>query len=601
MEEEKQEKQFLGSLDILQTVRNSQSQNGLKHNDYHRYRKYCTKKIHKMRKQLKFSFGKGKKFEYKDITEQVPNDPKILQVLLYEIEHDWAYAMDIRQIMDSSPEEFNRKKFHVAKKILKAYKRAQKLDKICQERAEKNTAKEAAAYEYYLGGFYNHEKERWGEALNLYVKSRSIYQELMKHSDSLKKAIFSEKIEQLEQSIRFVYQQQGGSLFDSIETILSKFKNDKIEIDDNNDQQQQNQSKGMIEIEFQGEKLPLKNQKVIALQQQILKQTMYLDTQQDKIEDQEQIFGKFMALFQIYDEILKLVQVDKDNSKNTEAERTIYNQIYNSFLKDKLNYVLTRNSLLIKYAIKKFEKENGMQNLEVLMTKKAYKLRLTRPAEIVKLCDNYLQIIKQLMEIERNNPNLDIFRKLDGHEILIKGVRCYFVAVMYYSNQKIVETLNLLHKTESYIDYCENIMKDLNSLSDIEETFNYLTTQTQKLSLKSKITYYDNLDNQKNDIQQQQEQVASKLSKVDLEDKQSNLTISKLMQEQLQGLNIDTQISKLENLPIEEVPPKPQISGCKPIFIDQAYNNLQYPDVSNKLEDQKQTGGFFSKWNIFKK
>lgn len=41
---------------------------------------------------MKFFYGKGKKFQHKNITEDHPNDPKMLHVLLYEIEHDWAYG-----------------------------------------------------------------------------------------------------------------------------------------------------------------------------------------------------------------------------------------------------------------------------------------------------------------------------------------------------------------------------------------------------------------------------------------------------------------------------------------------------------------------------
>jgi hypothetical protein len=45
---------------------------------------------------------------------------------------------------------------------------------------------------------------------------------------------------------------------------------------------------------------------------------------------------------------------------------------------------------LIQIAMVKFDKEKGLQNLDQLTSKKAFKLRLTRPTEIVKLCDNLL-------------------------------------------------------------------------------------------------------------------------------------------------------------------------------------------------------------------
>jgi hypothetical protein len=72
--------------------------------------------------------------------------------------------------------------------------------------------------------------------------------------------------------------------------------------------------------------------------------------------------------------------------------------------------LIERNQLHIEHAVQKFERENGLKNLATLGTKKAFKLKLTRPSEIVKLCENLLYVYKQLMEIERMNPNLEFFR-----------------------------------------------------------------------------------------------------------------------------------------------------------------------------------------------
>jgi len=51
--------------------------------------------------------------------------------------------------------------------------------------------------------------------------------------------------------------------------------------------------------------------------------------------------------------------------------------------------VLERNDAHIKEAVIKFLKEDGIQNLLNLSTKKAIKHKLTTPQEIVKHCDNY--------------------------------------------------------------------------------------------------------------------------------------------------------------------------------------------------------------------
>lgn len=46
---------------------------------------------------MKFSHEKN--YQPKLIHIERPNDPKMLQALLYKVEHNWAYAMDLKQTM----------------------------------------------------------------------------------------------------------------------------------------------------------------------------------------------------------------------------------------------------------------------------------------------------------------------------------------------------------------------------------------------------------------------------------------------------------------------------------------------------------------------
>ena len=55
-----------------------------------------------------------------------------------------------------------------------------------------------------------------------------------------------------------------------------------------------------------------------------------------------------------------------------------------------MRQVLDRNNILVRNAVNQFNVEDGVNNLEFLTTKKAFKQKLTRPTEIIKLCDNIL-------------------------------------------------------------------------------------------------------------------------------------------------------------------------------------------------------------------
>ena len=72
-------------VEIIATVKASQSQNGLKHSDYLRYRRYCTKKLRHLRKSLKFLCGHGK-FEKKVISPELCEDSRFIMILLFNAE-----------------------------------------------------------------------------------------------------------------------------------------------------------------------------------------------------------------------------------------------------------------------------------------------------------------------------------------------------------------------------------------------------------------------------------------------------------------------------------------------------------------------------------
>jgi signal recognition particle subunit SRP68 len=45
------------SLEILSKIKSNQMQHGIRHGDYNRYSQYCTKRMHRIRKKLKFHHG----------------------------------------------------------------------------------------------------------------------------------------------------------------------------------------------------------------------------------------------------------------------------------------------------------------------------------------------------------------------------------------------------------------------------------------------------------------------------------------------------------------------------------------------------------------
>src|SRR5574343_1229381 len=106
-------------VEIIATIKAAQLQNGLKHSDYQRYRRYCAKRMRSIRKSLKFLYGHGK-FEKKLITPEQCQDNRYLLLLLFNAERAWSYAMQLRQHLSSNPSSLTKR--HLLTRLRKAVK-----------------------------------------------------------------------------------------------------------------------------------------------------------------------------------------------------------------------------------------------------------------------------------------------------------------------------------------------------------------------------------------------------------------------------------------------------------------------------------------------
>jgi signal recognition particle subunit SRP68 len=119
-------------------VKNAQSQNGLKHGDYKRYRHYCNRRLKRIRKALKFTYGRGK-FVNKPLTETnitELKDGRALQIPLYNAERAWAYAMSLRQELSSNKTANPRMRLQIKRKFLRALQWAKLLKNVTKKYTE---------------------------------------------------------------------------------------------------------------------------------------------------------------------------------------------------------------------------------------------------------------------------------------------------------------------------------------------------------------------------------------------------------------------------------------------------------------------------------
>ncbi|KAF8609431.1 hypothetical protein BDV93DRAFT_484993 [Ceratobasidium sp. AG-I] len=83
------------SVRILQIVNDERGTYGLRYNDHARYRKHCANKVHRLRRSLKMTHGKGKEFKKLPIVSNENLKDGHLQLYLFESERAYSFAQEL--------------------------------------------------------------------------------------------------------------------------------------------------------------------------------------------------------------------------------------------------------------------------------------------------------------------------------------------------------------------------------------------------------------------------------------------------------------------------------------------------------------------------
>jgi len=210
------------SLDILAKAKTAQLANGLRHGDYNRYKNYCTRRVRRIHKKLKFfdkpQGGQKHQFRPKVVTPALVTDVRFLELVLVMAERSWAHGMALRDVVEP------RAKFHSARRFTKAAKWASQLEKLCDAKADERTILEANSYYAWLSANILFQKENWKEAHEKFIKARAIYSELSKTCLPEHQEFFKDKITEIDPSIRYCTFNLKGETLPDESTIIEPFK-----------------------------------------------------------------------------------------------------------------------------------------------------------------------------------------------------------------------------------------------------------------------------------------------------------------------------------------------------------------------------------------
>uniref|UniRef100_A0A674AW76 Signal recognition particle subunit SRP68 n=1 Tax=Salmo trutta TaxID=8032 RepID=A0A674AW76_SALTR len=545
-------------LEILQIIKDSQQQHGLRHGDYQRYRGYCSRRLRRLRKTLGFKCGNRHKFTGKKVTVEMLSDKRYLLLVLMEAERAWSYAMQLKQEANTEP----RKRFHLLSRLRKAAKHGERLEKLCESpRVDAKTKLEAQAYTSYLSGMVRFELQEWKAAMEAFNKCKTIYEKLASAFTEELAVLYHQRVEEISPNIRYcaynigdqnamneLMQMRlsagggGGMMAEKLEALIT--------------QTRAKQAATMSEVEWRGRTVPVKIDKARIFLLGLGDNEAAI-AQAANEETKERLYETLLA--ECRDTIQAVREELKTEAKQRERSDEASGKVSNlQFLHSYLTYIK------LWTVVKRNESMAHMLQAKLKEPQTDENKRGPRPQDLIRLYDIILQSLAELSTLQGLEEDHTFQKEVALKMLVYKAYRCFFIAQSYVLVKKWSEALVLYERVLKYAMEVQSKAKSLNnSLKDLPDVQELITeVNAEKYSL----------------------QAAAILGGY-LTCKGSHFPLC----ERLDTFHLDpTLVGKQPNL--VQFPPDFQPIPCKPLFFDLALNHVAFPPLDDKVE-QKGKGG----------
>ncbi|KAJ9456691.1 Signal recognition particle subunit SRP68 [Diplonema papillatum] len=196
------------SLNVIDTLRGLQQQNGLKSYDYQRYRQYCARRLQRIHKTLHLFAGSQKKYKGLSIQPEDVTEQRVLLLLILDVERAWAYAEQLKY--DFSNTDKGALHRHYIARMNKCCKLGEKLTSVAQYVADERTQREIKAYVQEMEGLRAVAKGDHASAKKLLEGVNKEYLALQENSSPAVRTSLGHRIADVDQTIRFCAYSAGG-------------------------------------------------------------------------------------------------------------------------------------------------------------------------------------------------------------------------------------------------------------------------------------------------------------------------------------------------------------------------------------------------------
>ncbi|CAI5989823.1 unnamed protein product [Closterium sp. NIES-64] len=645
------------AFNVLHLIKTAQAQHGGRYGDYQRYRRYCSARLRRLFRSLRFLHGKGK-YQRKSLEPNTVTDVRHLHIPLFSAERAWAYAMELKQAISeagsaaAAQAAFARKRAHLLRRLARAARWADGFSHLCAARADSKTALEAEAYASYMWGTVLMERETdFDAALQKFSRARTVYEQLGRVGDVEEQMECRQRAEEMEPSIRFCRYKMGAHAPNSDSSAAASNLLDlsahegpgadllQSKLEAVMEEARSREAANLAELDWLGRKYSVLNAKTrvcILKAQQLEAEVASADVANDRR------LNLYDKIFVAYHDAKRLIRDDMVAAGGAEDVKEQLAALERAVSCLVLQRTIDRNLLLVAGAKARLERQQqqqggaqggqqgqgkgaggggeGKKGKREKGREEKEREKPARPEDLIRLYDTLLQNASDLGDLAASGRDARAEEKalqaqLEANKACYQACRAFYVALAYQAAGKDAEAYVVFGRAAADAEQAAKGLQQLQEGSgaqggkgkskgkgkDKASEHTAEEREVEEVVVRSKaqrcaIHARATLDAIRAKDPSALEKGVAELS---LRAKDKQQVDAKYMTENLNefvsAVTVDsTPGSKL--VPhIARVPPPFQAVPCRPIVLDTALNAINFPDLAGRAKKEgKKAGGLFS-------
>ncbi|EME28434.1 signal recognition particle subunit SRP68 [Galdieria sulphuraria] len=544
------------AIDILWLNKTAQASNGLKHGDYRRYHLYCTRKLHRLRKALKWTQGRGRFVKRKIGEEEVVSkgggrsDVRFLWLVLLQAERAWSHGMELKEeaaLLQNSKKRMStrRKRRWPLRKWTKAALWARHLERLCSSiGAPTKTILEAQAYAQLMAGNALLERKQWKASQESFQRAYYILEKLeqTKGTSAQQRHIYRQYIQEMEPSVRYCRYQltklQLEENSDNQALFVAELEGQLNRLE--SELQAKENGASILSVEWRGTRIPIANRRIQQCLQRIV--------EQENDRDENDI-TKLEKIISLYMQCIRLVSKEWEQLTITEMDKQIgeeFAMLKAYFVSNRVQLALRRNVLIW----------NNLESNHVV----SWRQRIRLVEHCIKLCEEILQLKDFQNDAESN-------KYWSQRKQFFRAYRCFYLA-SYLSSRHMW--------TESYLS-SKKALEDLKQISKEDLRDNWIQEHID--SLQEKITRQACLSKAYAFLDEIR--LADKWNELKLDDSTCSVSFNAPLINRLHEIVLPNSFERLaKDWKMIDLQPSFMKVPCKPFLFDIASEELSFPDMS---------------------